>query len=193
MPLFLHCQHIVPKPSWTAKRNSNLLFLSIVGVQTNSESSLNLCHRKPLSFSDRRCTWQPPFRLRPRYFPHSKTETISAYPLFSNKRIWVLGAYGKVWKRMSLLNKKRLLLPTVLEEPTQADGRGRPNQSQDVQSWSLFLPQRFQIFLNLLSENFVSVLCSPYNMVIQVVHTCSTVCKSFIMSFHSYIITCIDL
>ena len=48
--------------------------------------------------------------------------------------------------------------------------------------------QRLQICFYITVENFVSVLCSPYNVVIQVIHRSSTICKPFIMSVHVYII-----
>ena len=49
--------------------------------------------------------------------------------------------------------------------------------------------QRLQICFYITVENFVSVLCSPYNVVIQIIHTSSTVCKLFVMSIHTNIIT----
>ena len=49
--------------------------------------------------------------------------------------------------------------------------------------------QRLQICFYITVENFVSVLCSPYNMVIQIIHRSSTVCKLFVISIHTNIIT----
>ena len=49
--------------------------------------------------------------------------------------------------------------------------------------------QRLQICFYITVKNFVSVLCSPYNMVIQIIHRSSTVCKLFVISIHTNIIT----
>ena len=54
--------------------------------------------------------------------------------------------------------------------------------------FSNLVHQRLQICFYITVENFVSVLCSPYNVVIQIIHRSSTVCKPFIMSVHVYII-----
>ena len=55
--------------------------------------------------------------------------------------------------------------------------------------FSNLVHQRLQVCFYIAVENFVSVLCSPYNMVIQIIHTSSTVCKLFVMSIHTNIIT----
>ena len=55
--------------------------------------------------------------------------------------------------------------------------------------FSNLVHQRLQVCFYIAVENFVSVLCPPYNMVIQIIHTSSTVCKLFVMSIHTNIIT----
>ena len=55
--------------------------------------------------------------------------------------------------------------------------------------FSNLVHQRLQVCFYIAVENFVSVLCSPYNVVIQIIHTSSTVCKLFVMSIHTNIIT----
>ena len=55
--------------------------------------------------------------------------------------------------------------------------------------FSNLVHQRFQVCFYIAVENFVSVLCSPYNVVIQIIHTSSTVCKLLVMSIHTNIIT----
>ena len=55
--------------------------------------------------------------------------------------------------------------------------------------FSNLVHQRLQICFYITVKNFVSVLCSPYNMVIQIIHRSSTVCKLFVISIHTNIIT----
>ena len=46
----------------------------------------------------------------------------------------------------------------------------------------------FQLVFDISVKNFVPIFDSPYDMIVQIVHTSPTVCKFFIMPFHTNII-----
>ena len=50
------------------------------------------------------------------------------------------------------------------------------------------IQQLYQICFNAAIKNFVSLFYFPYDMAVQIVNAGSTICKTFIVSFHTYVI-----
>ena len=48
--------------------------------------------------------------------------------------------------------------------------------------------QLLEVSFYVTVKNSVSAFCPPHNMVVQIIHRCSTMCKPFIVSFHALII-----